>query len=350
MDHTISFATNHGDIAGGEVMMFAMARIARDLGCDVTVVAPTRPSDVLDKARTEGFRSIEIRATGRASYASGLRAWDARERTGLLWCNGLLPSFATAGHRNRVVHLHQEPIGKSQAAYLRIGRIGARRVVVPSLTMSAKIPGSVAVPNWNPEVILPDGPHKRSPRGAVLGFMGRHSTDKGLADLAHALAKLDKVHRGRHRLLLAGDSRFVADKDHAVCMAALSPVEDLVDHAGWLGREDFFESVDLAVFPSVFPESFGLVVSEAMSAGVPFVISDAGALPEVAGPTYRWVAKAGDADDLAATIERALHEIDKADLEASFERWRQEYSPEAGRRRLAAQLIGLGVLPPGTGS
>lgn len=350
MDNTISFATNNGDIAGGEVMLFAMATAARELGCDVTIVAPSHPADVLDQARAQGFRSIEIRGADRPAYVAGLRAWDAHDRKGLLWCNGLLPSFATAGHRNRVVHIHQEPRGKAQDLYFRAARVGARRVFVPSLTMSSKVPGSVALPNWNPEVILPDGPHKRSPRGAVLGFMGRHSTDKGLDVLAHSLAKLDKQHHDQYRLILAGDPRFVPDADHAVVKAALRPIEHLVDHAGWLSRADFFESIDLAVFPSVWDEPFGLVVSEAMSAGVPFVISDAGALPEVAGPAYRWVAKAGNAASLAATIERALAEIGPSDVDASFRRWEQEYSPEAGRRRLADQLASLGVLPPGAGA
>ena len=44
----------------------------------------------------------------------------------------------------------------------------------------------------------------------------------------------------------------------------------------------FFAEVDLAVFPSRVAESFGLVAAEAMAAGTPYVVSDAGALPEVA--------------------------------------------------------------------
>jgi glycosyltransferase involved in cell wall biosynthesis len=55
--------------------------------------------------------------------------------------------------------------------------------------------------------------------------------------------------------------------------------------------------VDLAVFPSVAPEAFGLVAAEAMSIGCPYVISDAGALPEVAGD-HPYVAAAGDAEAL----------------------------------------------------
>ncbi|ONN64044.1 glycosyltransferase [Herbaspirillum sp. VT-16-41] len=46
-----------------------------------------------------------------------------------------------------------------------------------------------------------------------------------------------------------------------------------MDLLGWVRREEFFDQVDLAVFPSVWEEPFGLVAAEAMARGVPFVIS-----------------------------------------------------------------------------
>ena len=89
--------------------------------------------------------------------------------------------------------------------------------------------------------------------------------------------------------MLAGDDRFVPEADRAVVNGALAGAERAGVRRGAhrLGRPDaFFSQVDLAVFPSVRAESFGLVAAEAMAAGVPFVVSDAGALPEVAGPDH----------------------------------------------------------------
>ena len=57
------------------------------------------------------------------------------------------------------------------------------------------------------------------------------------------------------------------------------------------------------MFPSQWAEPFGLVVAEAMSSRTPFVISDAGALAEVAGPGYPWVSRKGDAVALAHAVE-----------------------------------------------
>lgn len=98
---------------------------------------------------------------------------------------------------------------------------------------------------------------------------------------------LERRSPGRFRLLLAGESRFVEADDAARVEAAIVRLGGTVDRRGWLHRDDFFSAVDLAVFPSIAEESFGLVVTEAMSAGVPFVVSTAGALAEVAGGITR---------------------------------------------------------------
>ena len=126
-----------------------------------------------------------------------------------------------------------------------------------------------------------------------IGFLGRHSVDKGLVTLAAGLAELDRTEPGRYRLLLAGEGRFAPPEDSAPIRKAMQPVEHLVERPGWVSREDFFSSIDVAVFPSTWAEPFGLVVAEAMSSRTPFVITDAGALAEVAGPGHPWVAPGG---------------------------------------------------------
>lgn len=342
----IAFATNNGDIGGGEVMLFALARAARDLGVAVTVVGPTEPGAVVERAHAEGFDSVALEAADRLNYLKRLRAWDATERAGLLWCNGLVPAVATAGHRARVVHLHQLPTLPHRVA-ARLAGLGARVSLVPSDYLRRSLPGARVLPNWTAP--LPPAP-PRDPALATeasasapvtLGFLGRQSSDKGVPVLAAALAELDRRRPGGYRLVLAGEPRFVSDADQRAVDAALAPVDHLVDRVGWIAPADFFAAVDLAVFPSVWGEPFGLVAAEAMSASCPFVISDAGALPEVAGPDHPWVARADDAASLADTIEGALTEARPEHLAAARRRWQEEYSPEAGRRRLAALLAEL---------
>lgn len=332
---TFTIASNQGSMGGGEVMMLAIAEAARELGREITVVAPQTPGDVVAEARRRGFRVVAIHGDTTPKYLANLRRWDAIERTGLLWCNGLRPAFATSGHPNRVVHLHQRPSGKLRAL-ATVARRGASATIVPSASMADAVSGTQVMWNWNPPA------HDRAARPVkgtfTVGFLGRLSSDKGVPRLCETMSELERRHPGRFKLLLAGESRFVDPADADRVANRIAALGDAVDHRGWMDRDEFFSSVDLAVFPSVWPEPFGLVVSEAMSAHCPFVITDAGALQEVAGAEHPFVAKADDAVSLADTIERAAEGYVEELLDAARDRWQENFSPEAGRSRLAEVL------------
>lgn len=341
----LTLAANNGDIGGGEVMLLLMAQLARDLDLDVHVVGPDQ-SAVLRRAQELGFATTGIDGPNRQRYIRALRRWDRRKRTGLLWCHGLVPALATAGHRRRVVQLHQQPRGPLAGVAGLIAAAGATATVVPSEYLRSRLPGTTALPNWTEPVdVTPRRHHEGEP--VVIGFLGRLSPDKGVVVLAEAVELLNQRHPGTIRLLLAGEPLFVTEEDKQRLEQELAPLASLTDRRGWMRREDFFAAVDLAIFPSIAPESFGLVVAEAMSARVPFVITDAGALPEVAGPGYPWVARAQDPVSLADTIERALHS-DRADVVATArQRWEEHYSPKAARDRLRTLFTTLGVIDRG---
>lgn len=334
----ISFAANHGEIGGGEVMLLAMADAARGLGHDVEVVVPSSPASLLEAARASGLRVVEIHATTALAYLRGLRRWAQRASDGLLWCNGLRPAAATVALPNRVVHLHQQPSGKLRTV-ARVAAQGARLVVVPSDLMSRQVGlGSEVMENWTAP-LDPSAAEARTHAGSVvIGYLGRLSPDKGVHVLARAMQQLDEERPGTYKLYLAGEPRFVSDPDIRVVEDALRPIEHLTTRAGWVSREEFFSTVNLAVFPSVWDEPFGLVAAEAMSARCPFVITRAGALPSVAGYGFPWTAEPGDAADLARTIQASLVGYSAAQLDESYRRWAQTYSPEAGRQRLDAIL------------
>ena len=257
--------------------------------------------------------------------------------------NGLVPAFATAGLGHRVVHLHQEPVGVNAMA-ARVARRGALATVVPSGSMARAVPGSRVLWNWvDPVASRPPRPRAWERR---IGFLGRHSVDKGLVTLAAGLAELDRGEPGRYHLLLAGEGRFAPPEDTAPIRKAMQPVEHLVERPGWISRDDFFSSIDVAVFPSQWAEPFGLVVAEAMSSRTPFVISDAGALAEVAGPGHPWVARKGDAVALARAVrlvfdagpDRMVEVLDRAHA-----RWEEHFSPAAGLARVSALIDDLGL-------
>lgn len=345
----LAIATNNGDIGGGEVMLLNIAEALRGLGIDVLVVGPSAPGDLIALAHSRGFRTSELPATGRRDYIAALRRWRRRHRTIPLWCNGLVPSFATAGLGPRIVHLHIVPEGLNAVA-ARIAAVGAQRVLVPSKFMASRVRGATVLPNWTEEILFEPG---AAPAEGPLrvGYLGRLTRAKGVDTLAEAMAEVHRnIPQGAH-LVLAGENRFGDAADDAAISAALAPIEGQTDRLGWVDREDFFDAVDLAVFPSSWQEPFGLVAAEAMAAGTPFVITDSGALPEVAGSEHPWVAECNDAEDLAGVITRALEDVvrgDGARALAARERWGQEYSPTAGTVRVAQllQQLSLDVSTP----
>lgn len=339
MRERIHLAANNPDLGGGEQVLLRHAEALLDLGHPVTVVAADSPTEVLDAASRAGADVVAIRADGRRDHLHRLRSWDRTERDGLLWCHGLVPALATAGRARRIVHLHQDPRSRAQAVAVRLARRGALATLVPSSDMAARVTGSRAHPNWTSDLPLLDRPAERT--GAV-GYLGRISTDKGVDLLARAVARTDVA----GELLLAGDARHVAESDVRTVERALADLGPRAVRLGHTSPTELFGRVDVVVFPSVWPEPFGLVVAEAMAAGVPFVISDAGALPEVAGPDHPWVARAGDADDLARVLERALAATPEEVRDVTGRarrRWQDRYAPRAGRLRVEALLADLGI-------
>jgi glycosyltransferase involved in cell wall biosynthesis len=76
---------------------------------------------------------------------------------------------------------------------------------------------------------------------------------------------------------------------------------------GWLSREEVRAQLEYArclVFPSLWYETFGLVVEEAAARGIPCIVSDVSAASErVVHGITGWHVRAGDPDELARALE-----------------------------------------------
>lgn len=351
MTAQVAVLANNGTVAGGEVMQLLIADALRVLGLDVIVVGPSEPSGLVERAR-EGGHSVEaVPATGRRDYVVALRRWARASDADLLWCNGLVPGLATAGLRRRLLHLHRLPDSPAQRVSLRLARAGARLTVVPSQMMADALPGTRVLANWSAD--LPERTPPAPAERLRVGFLGRLTADKGVHLLAEAIALLEAGDPGSVSLVLAGEARFGTAADERLLGPALARVEHLTTRLGWVAPEDFFAAVDAAAFPSVWPEPFGLTVAEAMSARVPFVVSDAGALPEVAGRDHPWTCRAGDARSLAdaiAALARSSPHAHSETVATARARWEERFSPTAGRARVADLVTDLGLLPHGGGA
>lgn len=161
---------------------------------------------------------------------------------------------------------------------------------------------SGGAPEWTAAVA-----RERSGRaeGSVLLFIGTLEPRKNIRGLLEAYARLRALRADVPPLILAGR---VTDAERETLTQTDRP--PLAGHVSVLGyvtedeRQRLYREARLLILPSL-EEGFGLPVLEAMACGVPVVISNRGALPEVAGDAADPVDPA-DHDGLAAQIDRML--------------------------------------------
>jgi glycosyltransferase involved in cell wall biosynthesis len=161
----------------------------------------------------------------------------------------------------------------------------------------------VVTPYGVDPVFRPDGPRPGRPPYAL--FVGALEERKrpGLALLAL------KTVGSELELVFAGPDRGLESELRE--QARLVGLTDRVEFAGHVARGELaalYRGAACLVFPSRY-EGFGLPVLEAMASGTPVVATRSSSIPEVAGDAA--VLVDGEADELAAGIERALSERDR---------------------------------------
>lgn len=202
------------------------------------------------------------------------------------------------------------------------------RVIVCSEFMKREVESVLAVP-WDKMDTVPNGVHASkfdfpfpaeeaaafrtryaSPDEKIIMFVGRMVREKGAQVLVESLP-LIRAQYGASKLVIVGGGY----RDHLVQAAARCGVSDSVYFTGFAPDDDLlrlYRVADVACYPSLY-EPFGIVALEAMAAGVPVVVSDAGGLKEIVEHdvtgTITW---AGSHESLSWGISRLLRDPDNA--------------------------------------
>lgn len=173
----------------------------------------------------------------------------------------------------------------------------------------AEVPNGVDTDRFRPGL---DGTAVRQqygiPEGAkVILFVGALDRAHHFKGVPYLLRALERLRRTDAVLLLAGDG------DLRPALAQLAGdlgVADRVCFAGGVPHDRlplYYAAAEVTVLPSFPPESFGLVLIEAMACGRPVVAHNIpGVRSVVSDGTDGLLAQPGDVDDLAATIETIL--------------------------------------------
>src|SRR5262249_57944175 len=184
----------------------------------------------------------------------------------------------------------------------------SRRQLVEALGVAPDL--IEVVPNGVDERFAPgDGGVVRRKHGLgaspVALFLGGLKSRKNLPVLLEAWREVIRT-RGDARLLVAGSGPLESTLRRR---AALLGLGDRVIFAGRIAEADkvgYYNAADVFVSPSAL-EGFGFPVGEAMSCGLPVIVSDRGALPElVVDGEGGFVCRHGEAPLLAQRMLQLL--------------------------------------------
>lgn len=134
--------------------------------------------------------------------------------------------------------------------------------------------------------------------GCIIGFLGVLNESKGILDL---LFSFQQVARSSDRLLLAGNISMSSDMFYSLVNS-----DPRISYMGIVDRDVFFASIDILVVPSRVREAFGLVAQEARFRGVPTVVANRGALPEISADTLSAYLYDPDESDGLSIVLKAL--------------------------------------------
>jgi alpha-1,3-rhamnosyl/mannosyltransferase len=169
-----------------------------------------------------------------------------------------------------------------------------QRLGVPESRISVCYPGA---PEWTPRM--------QEPQAGYLLFLGALEPRKNIGVLLDAYERLLAEMPDAPSLVLAG--KVGADSKLINARVADRPLAGRVQLPGYVAsdqREQLFKGALAFVMPS-HTEGFGMPVVEAMTAGVPVIAADRGALPEVAGSAARFF-EPDDVDGLTELLKKII--------------------------------------------
>ena len=150
----------------------------------------------------------------------------------------------------------------------------------------------------------PWAPRQEQPRGGPILFMGTLEPRKNVGVLLAAYAELLRTGSVPELWLAGGATAGAAEWLRSI---AQPPLAGRVKHLGYIDgarRYELYKQASMFVLPSHL-EGFGMTALEAMTVGVPVIVSNRGALPEVTGGAAQ-VVEPDDVAGLADAMRRYL--------------------------------------------
>jgi glycosyltransferase involved in cell wall biosynthesis len=205
-------------------------------------------------------------------------------------------------------------IRRDYAPLVRTHAHRADRIIVVSRFVAGEVQRVLGVTADRISVCANGAPEWKGPAasgnaGGYLLFVGTIEPRKNVGALLDAYGRLLTRRPDAPPLVCAGGVG--RDGDALVTAMRRGPFAGRVDYRGYVAadaRESLFKGAQALVLPS-FDEGFGIPALEAMSAGVPVIVSNRGALPEIVGDAGLFI-DPDDVESLASALERLIGDPD----------------------------------------
>lgn len=184
--------------------------------------------------------------------------------------------------------------------------------------------------------VLPRDEPRVPPQQTTLLFLGRMQPNKGYRYFIEALGKMPASVRG----VMVGNSSPERQQE-IMHIAADARCRDRLELRSWVSRDEIqglLEATSVLVFPSVWPETLGIVGLEALASGVPVVASDIGGVREWLheGETG-YLVPPKSSSSIAEAVSRLLDcpAVSAAMGRRGIELIREKFAPEVHMDKLA---------------
>lgn len=224
-------------------------------------------------------------------------------------CNGRY-SFPVYFHMHNDIDIYRSPKMIQELTRYGVQFIAVSDYIRKQIINHARNPVVSLLYNG---VKLPD--HRKelqkSSDSLTLMYAGRIIPSKGVKELVIAFKSLvdslEEEYRKQLVLEIVGFSgfdhgyeneirRIVSGNENIICVDRVLSGE----------MDSLYDKADVVVMPTLNEEPFGLVALETMAKGIPLIVTDSGALPEVVGNGAYIVSRKGD---IIANLLKAIKEV-----------------------------------------
>lgn len=281
---------------------------------NVRTPLPASKKKIKELLKTEKFNVLHVQLPYSPLLAKYIIAY-ADPETAVIGTFHILPASRLHGYSNQVLRVL---LGKSIKRFDKIVAVSEPAVHFARKAYGMKadyLPNPVDISAFRSGRRLPEFKSKK----LNIVFLGRLVRRKGIMELIDAYNHISDDLAQKTQLIVCGKGPLKSKADQHV------RVDRNVKFVGFVAEKDkpnYLASADIAVFPSIGGESFGIVLIEAMAAGSHVVIGGNNAgYASILGPQPYLLFNPRDRESFVEQLEQFI--VDEK-LRDRMHRWQQE--------------------------